>query len=78
MTGYRDVAKPMGASPARTAINGAAAVLVFLFVWLVFDNLALALIFSLIAGGGAAAVQQAAKKADSRLQVTAETPGGLG
>lgn len=64
MTDDRDVAKPPSASPPRMVVNGAAAVLVFLFVWLVFDNLALALIFALMAGGGAAAAQRAAKKPD--------------
>lgn len=49
----------------RGPMNVAAVLLTFLFVWLVFDNLALALIFAAFAGGGAEVAQRAAnKKAD--------------
>jgi hypothetical protein len=46
------------------AINFASFLLAFLFVWVVFDNLALALLFGLVVGGGSAAAQRAAGKSD--------------
>lgn len=46
----------------RAGISLGAFLLVFAFVWIVFDNLALALVFALIFGGGAAASQRAKKR----------------
>jgi len=48
----------------RGGINLGAFVVVFGFVWLVFDNLALALLVALIFAGGAEAAQRASKKDD--------------
>jgi hypothetical protein len=45
----------------RAGINLGAFLLVFVFIWVIFDNLALALIFALIFAGGGEAVQRAAK-----------------
>lgn len=42
----------------RGPANVGAFLVVFLFVWLVFDNLALALIFGIFAGGGSEAIQR--------------------
>jgi len=49
-----------GAATKRAAGSFGAFLLVFLFVWIVFDNLALAFLFALMVGGGAEAVQRAA------------------
>ena len=49
---------------SRGPINVATFLIVFLFVWLVFDNLALGLIFGLIFGGGSEVAQRAAGKSD--------------
>lgn len=46
----------------RGPVNAAAVLMTFIFVWLVFDNLALALIFAAFAGGGSELAQRAAKK----------------
>lgn len=46
----------------RGLINLAAILMTFLFVWLVFDNLALALIFAMFVGGGSEVAQRAAAK----------------
>ncbi len=46
----------------RAGINLGAFLLVFVFVWVIFDNLALALIFALIFAGGGEAAQRAASK----------------
>ncbi|NNC93487.1 MAG: hypothetical protein HKN80_13455 [Acidimicrobiia bacterium] len=48
----------------RGAINVASFLLAFLFVWLVFDNLALGLLAGLIFGGGSEVAQRAADKRD--------------
>lgn len=53
--------EPPPAQRRRGPLNGGAFVLVFLFVWIVFDNLALALIFGLFALGGAEAAQRAVR-----------------
>lgn len=39
-------------------------VVVLLFVWLVFDNFALGLLFALMLGGGAAAARRAGRRKD--------------
>jgi hypothetical protein len=44
------------------AINAAAFLLAFIFVWLVFDNLALGLLAGLIIGGGSEVAQRATYK----------------
>ena len=44
--------------------NFATFIVVFLFVWLVFDNLALGLLFGLVAGGGSEVAQRATDKPD--------------
>lgn len=44
----------------RSAGSFGAFLVVFVFVWIVFDNLALAFLFALMAGGGAEAAQRAA------------------
>lgn len=49
-----------GASRSSGALNVGAFAVVFFFVWLVFDNLALAFLFGLIAGSGTAVAQNAA------------------
>ena len=46
----------------RAGFSLGAFVIVFGFVWIVFDNIALALLFALLFGGGAQAVQRAAKQ----------------
>ncbi len=43
----------------RAGFSVGAFVLVFTFVWIVFDNMALALLFALVFGGGAQAAQAA-------------------
>ena len=48
----------------RGPINVVSFLLVFLFVWLVFDNFALGLLFGLIFGGGSEMAQRAAGKQD--------------
>ena len=48
----------------RGGVNLGAFIVVLGFVWLVFDNLALALLFALIFAGGAEAAQRGAKKGD--------------
>jgi hypothetical protein len=48
----------------RGGINLGTFVVVLSFIWLVFDNLALALLFALIFAGGAEAAQRASKKDD--------------
>ena len=48
----------------RAGINLGAFLVVFVFIWVVFDNLALALLFALVFAGGGEAVQRAAKKTD--------------
>jgi len=55
---------PVTNGPARPqgAINLAAVLLTFFFVWIVFDNLALALIFAAFAGGGSELAQRAANR----------------
>lgn len=47
---------------SRAGINLGAFLIAFVFVWIVFDNLALALIFALLFAGGGEAVQRAANK----------------
>ena len=49
----------------RGAINLVSFLIPFLFVWLVFDNMALGLLAGLVFGGGSAAVQRAADKKDA-------------
>lgn len=46
----------------RNGINIGAFIVIFAFVWLVFDNLALAFLFALVFAGGAEAAQRASKK----------------
>ncbi|MCR9128161.1 MAG: hypothetical protein NXI12_01430 [Alphaproteobacteria bacterium] len=48
----------------RGGINLGAFIVVLGFVWLVFDNLALALLFALVFAGGAEAAQRIGKKSD--------------
>jgi hypothetical protein len=48
----------------RGGINFGAFLIVFAFVWIVFDNPALALLCALIFAGGAEAAQRARKKDD--------------
>ena len=54
----------------RAGINLFAFLVPFVFIWIVFDNVALALIFALIFAGGGEAAQRAAKsdrtKADNQ------------
>lgn len=51
-----------GGTGQRGPMNFAAFFMTFLFVWVVFDNLALALIFAAFAAGGSEVAQRAAKK----------------
>lgn len=51
-----------GAAKSRMPFNLAAFLIVFLFVWLVFDNFALGLIFGLFFSGGSEIAQRAAAK----------------
>ncbi|MCI5043284.1 MAG: hypothetical protein MRY72_01185 [Aquisalinus sp.] len=46
----------------KAAFNLGAFLLAFLFVWIVFDNMALGLLVGLIAAGGSHAAQSAAGK----------------
>ena len=46
----------------RAGINLSAFLIAFVFVWIVFDNIALALLFALLFAGGGEAVQRAANK----------------
>jgi len=48
----------------RGAINVTSFLLAFLFVWLVFDNIALGLLAGLIFGGGSEMAQRATNKPD--------------
>ena len=50
----------------RAGINLGAFLVVLAFVWIVFDNLALALLFALIFAGGGEAVQRATKSKKSK------------
>lgn len=53
---------PGGASESRAPFNLAAFLVVFLFVMIVFDNVALALIFGAMIAGGTEMAQRAARK----------------
>lgn len=57
-----DSTEPSKKTSAGAAFNFAAFFLAFLFVWLVFDNMALGFLAGFIAAGGAAAVQHKSKK----------------
>lgn len=57
-----DHSRYRGFRPAAWRDQSVAVLLTFFFVWLVFDNLALALIFAAFAGGGSELAQRAAKK----------------
>ena len=53
---------PAPSGPPRAAFNAGAFLLVFAFVWLVFDNLALGLVFGLMAAGGSEVAQRTATR----------------
>ncbi len=54
--------EPVHKTKSRAPINVGAALLVFLFVWLVFDNIALGILAALFAGGGSELAQRAVSK----------------
>lgn len=54
--------RPKSDRLTRTGVNLGAFVVVLGFIWLVFDNLALALLFALVFAGGAEAAQRVSKK----------------
>jgi hypothetical protein len=58
----QDDIEPAQRGKPRASINFGAFLLAFLFVWLVFDNFALGLIFAFFAAGGSEAAQRAVNK----------------
>jgi len=65
-TGGQTGGQNSGGAARRGAFNVGAFLIVFGFVWLVFDNMALGLLFGLVFAGGAEVAQRATgKKGDS-------------
>ena len=58
----QDPAETENSSRPRGTFNLAAFLIAFLFIWLVFDNFALALLFGLIFAGGSEVAQRAATR----------------
>ncbi len=65
MNNNHETEETEGADRSHTPFNLAAFLIAFFFVWLVFDNLALGLIFGVLFSGGSEIAQRsAAKKSD--------------
>ena len=62
MTDHTDLAAPKTPAGTSQSTNLVAFLVTFGFVWLVFDNMALALIFALLIAGGSEAAQRAKHK----------------
>ena len=60
----KDTSDEVRRSRPRGAMNAGSFLLAFLFVWLVFDNFALALLAGLAFGGGSEMVQRSGAKRD--------------
>ncbi len=60
----QDAIEEGGRSRRRGPINIVSFLLAFLFVWLVFDNFALGLLFGLFFGGGSEMAQRSTGKPD--------------
>jgi hypothetical protein len=58
----QDDNEPSRVAKPRASINLGAFLLAFLFVWLVFDNVALGLIVALFVGGGSEVAQRTVNK----------------
>ena len=58
---HDDIEPSDGARP-RAFVNLGASLLAFIFIWVVFDNFALAFLLAVFVGGGSEVAQRAANK----------------